>query len=156
MNKKIIYKDEVDATIMECYQDKKYGWVLDVILKNGSIKIADEFAVSARGGERIVKVRKLLIQNNDNLEEVTFVKASIGVKIIGSNCDNCLSGTKLYPNNKNVLELAKKEMKNIWEKMPIVKEGLCIQAPVISNLDDTSIINKRKNTNYECKFKKFK
>ena len=47
MNKKIVYKDEIDATIMECYQDKKYGWVLDVILKNGSIKIGDEFAVSA-------------------------------------------------------------------------------------------------------------
>ena len=88
-----------------------------------------------QGGERIIKVRKLLIQDNDKLNEVKFVKASSGVKILGSNCDNCLSGTKLYPNNKDALELAKKEMKNIWEKMPIVKEGVCIQAPVISNLD---------------------
>ena len=36
MNKKILYKDKVDATVMECRQDKKMGWILNLILSNGT------------------------------------------------------------------------------------------------------------------------
>ena len=135
MNKKIIYQKDIDASIMECVQDKKHGWVLDVILKNGTIKVGEEFGVSGKGGERIVKVRKLLIKKEKNFEEVDSVRASSGVRILGSNCDNCFSGTKLHPLELNGLELAKKEVESIWDKMPMEKVGVCIQAPTISNLD---------------------
>ena len=135
MNKKIVYKEEVDASIMECVQDKKHGWVLDVILKNGTIKIGDEFGVSGKGGEKVVKVRKLLVKNKKKFDEVESIRASSGVRILGSNCDNCFSGTKLHPLELGGLELAKKEVESIWDKMPMEKVGVCIQAPTISNLD---------------------
>ena len=135
MNKKIVYNEEVDASIMECVQDKKHGWVLDVILKNGTIKIGDEFGVSGKGGERVVKVRKLLVKNKKKFDEVESIRASSGVRILGSNCDNCFSGTKLHPLELGGLELAKKEVESIWDKMPMEKVGVCIQAPTISNLD---------------------
>ena len=140
MNKKILYDDNLDATIMECQQHKKYGWVLDIILKNGTINIGDEFATSSRSGERISKVRKLLVQKNINNKikfvEVESVRASNGIRLIGSNCDNCYSGTKLHSTqNKDCLELARAEVGGLLDKMELKKIGVCIQAQTISNLD---------------------
>ena len=135
MNKKILYQEKLDATIMECHQDKKYGWVLDIILKNGSLKIGDEFATSSRQGERVTKIRKLLVQKKiSNFTEVNSVKASVGVRIIGSNCDNCYSGTKLHT-GKDMLEMARNEVGILLDNMKLSKIGVCIQAPTISNLD---------------------
>ncbi len=140
MNKKILYNDNLDATIMECHQDKKHGWVLDIILKNGTINIGEEFATSSRSGERISKVRKLLVQKNINKKikfvEVESVRASNGIRLIGSNCDNCYSGTKLHSTeNENCLELARAEVGGLLDKMELKKLGVCIQAQTISNLD---------------------
>ena len=106
-----------------------------LFLKMVLLKIGDEFGVSGKGGERIVKVRKLLVKNKKKFEEVESVRASSGVRILGSNCDNCFSGTKLHPLELGGLELAKKEVESIWDKMPMEKVGVCIQAPTISNLD---------------------
>ena len=38
MGKKITYNDEVKGIVMNNYNDKKDGWIIDLILKNGTIK----------------------------------------------------------------------------------------------------------------------
>ena len=139
MNKKITYIDQIDATIMECIQDTKLGWILDVIVKNGSIKVGDKFAVSGKDGERIVTVRKLLIKcTNNNLQEVSNIRASCGVRIMGSNCNNCYAGTKIYPietNENNALEKAKNELKHFWDKFELESVGVCLQAATFGEID---------------------
>ena len=67
-------------------------------------------------GRKVVKVRKLLVKEK-HFEEVDSVRASSEFKILSSNCDNCFSGTKLHPLELNGLELAKKEVESIWDKM---------------------------------------
>ena len=103
------------------FKIKNTNWVLDVILKNGTIKIGDEFGVSGKGGEKVVKVRKLLVKNKKKFDEVESIRASSGVRILGSNCDNCFSGTKLHPLELGGLEKLRKKwkvygIKCLWKK----------------------------------------
>ncbi len=138
MNKKIAYNDKVDATIMECIQDKRMGWVLDIILKNGTINIGDKFAVSSKNGEKIVTVRKLLIQCSNTFQEKSSVRASCGVRILGSNCDNCYSGTKLYPIEESsdlALEKAHQNISSFWSKFVLSDIGVNLQASTFGELD---------------------
>ena len=137
MNKKITYQEEVDATIMESYQDSKHGWVLDIILKNGTINVGDKFIVCGRESSRTITVRKLLVKKN-KLEDVKSVRASDGIRVIASNCDNCYSGTKLYPidnNEKEVLQIANEEIDNYWKSFDLDQIGVCIQAKTFGELD---------------------
>jgi translation initiation factor 5B len=149
MNNKITYIDKVDATIMECVQDTKLGWILDVIVKNGTIKIGDKFAVSGKDGERIVTVRKLLIKcSNNSLQEVPCVRASCGVRIMGSNCNKCYAGTKIHPietNEYDALEKAKYEMEHFWDKFKLNKTGVCLQAATFGEIDAMYQVFKKDN-----------
>lgn len=139
MNKKITYKDKVDATIMECVQDSKLGWVLDIILKNGTIKIGDKFAVSGNEGCKIITIRKMFVKSISNsFEEKNIIRASSGIRLIGSNCNNLYTGTKLHPINNNEndsLENAEKEMENFWNNYQLEDIGVCLQAPTFGELD---------------------
>ena len=57
MNKKITYRDKVKATIMESRKDSKIGWVIDIILSNGTIKVGDKYALLTQNGPKIISIR---------------------------------------------------------------------------------------------------
>ena len=57
MSNKITYKDKLDATIMESILDPKLGWVLDVILSNGTINVGDKIAITSKEGSKIANIR---------------------------------------------------------------------------------------------------
>ena len=92
MGKKITYRKKVKATVMESKKDNKHGYVLDVILSNGTINVGNKFAVVGKNGGKIISVRNLMITTNRSNELISSVKASQSIRIIGSDLDNVYEG----------------------------------------------------------------
>ncbi len=138
MNKKITYRDKVKATIMESRKDSKIGWVIDIILSNGTIKIGDKYAILTQNGPKIISIRNLIVTNEGKEEYKDSVRASSGVRIIASNIDKCYAGTNLHVINStetDALERAKKEFESFMDKFNYKENGIIIQAPTIGELE---------------------
>lgn len=131
MNKKMIYDDsKKDMVIMKSYNDKKRGWVIDVIVKNGYIKVGEKYIILSTTGPQEIKVRNLFIGK----ERVNMVKASNNVTILAANCCQCYSGTKLFTTDINIKEL-NKEYDNLLSSYKLNKKGLCLMAPTLAMID---------------------
>lgn len=138
MNKKITYRDKVKATIMESRKDSKIGWIIDIILSNGTIKIGDKYALLTQNGPKIISIRNLIVTTDGKEEYKDSVRASSGVRIIASNVDKCYAGTNLHVINsteEEALERAKKEFESFMEKFNFKESGIVIQAPTIGELE---------------------
>ncbi len=145
MSNKITYKDKLDATIMESILDSKLGWVLDVILSNGTINVGDKIAVTSKDGSKIANIRNILTppqltqdRNKVSWKSNTSVRASQGVRIIGSNLENCIAGSSIFQvkgTESEALDLATQEYQKFWKSFQWDKRGVCLVAPTIGELD---------------------
>ena len=145
MSKKITYKDTLDATIMESILDPKLGWVLDVILSNGTLNVGDKITVTTQEGVKISSVRNILTppQLTQDRTKVswtnnTSIKASQGIRIIGSNLENCIAGSSIFKienNEVETIEKAKQEFDKFWKSFEWDNKGVCLVAPTIGELD---------------------
>ena len=145
MSKKITYKDTLDATIMESILDPKLGWVLDVILSNGTLNVGDKITVTTQEGVKISSVRNILTppQLTQDRTKVswtnnTSIKASQGIRIIGSNLENCIAGSSIFKienNEVEIIEKAKQEFDKFWKSFEWDNKGVCLVAPTIGELD---------------------
>ena len=145
MSKKITYKDTLDATIMESILDTKLGWVLDVILSNGTLNVGDKITVTTQDGVKISSVRNILTppQLTQDRTKVSWtnnssIKASQGIRIIGSNLENCIAGSSIFKIENNefeIIEKAKQEYDKFWKSFEWDSKGVCLVAPTIGELD---------------------
>jgi translation initiation factor 5B len=145
MSKKITYKDTLDATIMESILDTKLGWVLDVILSNGTLNVGDKITVTTQDGVKISSVRNILTppQLTQDRTKVSWtnnssIKASQGIRIIGSNLENCIAGSSIFKIENNefeIIEKAKQEFDKFWKSFEWDSKGVCLVAPTIGELD---------------------
>jgi translation initiation factor 5B len=138
MGKKITYRKKVKATVMESKKDNKHGYVLDIILSNGTIKVGDKFAVVGKNGAKIVSVRNLMITTNRSNNLINSVRASQSVRIIGSDLDNVYAGTKLYPvlnTEKEAIDKANLELEQFYNKFNFSDTGIYLMAPTLGELE---------------------
>ncbi len=145
MSNKIKYKERLDATIMENTLDTKSGWVLDVILSNGTINIGDKIAVSSNEGSKISTVRNIftppqLTQDRNKVSWTSHssVKASKGIRIIGSNLDNCIAGSSIFKvvgKESEALEKASSEYEKFWKSFKWDRQGVYLIASTLGELD---------------------
>jgi translation initiation factor 5B len=159
MDKKIKYRDNLNATVMETNLDNKNGWTIDLILKNGTINVGDRIVVSSSNGINISTIRNLLIQpdmeqkkNNNTWNRVNSVRASYGVRVIGSNLDNVLSGTRIYRIDENLgeeeaIEKANNDITNYWNRFDWDNRGVYLLAQTFGELDAGYNILKQENIN---------
>ena len=147
MSNKIVYKDKLDGTVMESLLDSKLGWVVDIILSNGTLKVGDKLAVTTNNGSRIATVRNIMIppQLTQDRSKVTWrkeqqVKASMGIRIIGSNLEGCMAGSSVFQvtdklNETQALEKASQEQEKFWKSFNWDARGICLVTPTIGELD---------------------
>ena len=150
MGKKITYRNKVSAVVMESKKDDKNGFVIDIILKNGTIKIGDKFVISTKNGPKITTVRNLLANYDNEFKYYDNVRASQGIRIIGSNLQNCYAGTKLHIiNEKNsesdAIKSAEIEINEIFNSFNFNDTGIYILTPTLSDLEAAIRLFKNKN-----------
>ena len=145
MSGKIKYKEELDATIMESVQDPKLGWALDVILSNGTISIGDKIVVTTQDGIKVSTIRNIftpppLAQDRHKVTWVSnkSIRASQGIRIIGSNLELCIAGSSIFKidnNEKEIIEKANNEYNKFWKSFEWDTSGIYLVAPTIGELD---------------------
>jgi translation initiation factor 5B len=135
MGKKIQYSDDVNMIVMNNYNDHSMGWVIDGILKNGTINVGDKYAVMSTEGPKSITIRNLIVGR----EYVKNVRGSNGVKIIASNGNNIYSGTNVIKHNKKTEKWALKEVDNnfkkLWDNYKLIKDSIMIMASTFGELD---------------------
>jgi len=134
MGKKITYSDEVNGIVMNNYNDKKDGWIIDLILKNGTINVGDKYAVMSIEGPKSITVRNIIIDKR----RVFNVRASRGIKIIASNAANIYAGTniiKITKNSNDVLKEVENNFNKIWDSFELKKNGICVMAETFGQID---------------------
>jgi|SaaInlStandDraft_7_1057024.scaffolds.fasta_scaffold05408_4 translation initiation factor 5B len=141
MNSKMIYdENKSDIIIMKSYNDTKMGWVIDVIIKNGNIKIGEKYIILSIKGPQEIKIRNLIIGKN----RVKEAKASNNVTIIAANCRQCYCGTQLFPITTNIIEL-QKEYDTLLNSYKLNNKGILLIAPTLPMLDGLYNIFKDEN-----------
>jgi translation initiation factor 5B len=144
MEKKLIIKDKFKALVMEAYQDKKLGHLIELIIINGTLNIGDEIIVSKISGAEKSVVRNIFLGEKTQLS----VNGACAVKIIASNLDNVIAGSNCYliKNKEDEEELIKKaneERENpLWEKS---EKGLIVMAETLGALDALAFLLKKEN-----------
>lgn len=157
MSKKITYRNILDATIMESVLDSKLGWVVDVILSNGTINVGDKLAVTTNVGSKIATVRNILIppqltqdRTKVSWRKETSVRASQGIRIIGSNLESCMAGSSIFQitdkmDESSALKAASNEFDKFWKSFKWDTRGVCLIAPTIGELDAAYNILREEN-----------
>jgi translation initiation factor 5B len=157
MIKKLTYDDNIKCTIMEAKKDEKFGFTIDVIINNGTLKIGDKFAISTLEGPKITTVRNILapasltqLGKKTQWETRDEVKGALGVKIIGSNLEGVFSGTHFHPIQKNeelALIAAKNEIDNVWKSFDFKPNGVYLGTETFGELDAGYSIFTKANIN---------
>jgi len=145
MSNKITYSDTLDATIMESMLDPKLGWVIDVILSNGTINIGDKITVTSQSGINVSTVRNILTppQLTQDRHKVlwtnnTSIRASQGIRLIGSNLESCIAGSSIFKvggKESDALDKATQEYDKFWKSFEWDKNGVYLVSPTIGELD---------------------
>lgn len=140
MNKKITYSDNIEGQVMNNYKDKNKGWIIDIILKNGTLNNGDKLIFNGYKGPKVVTIRNMFVNNKQD----SFVKATNSVSIMGSNCDDIYIGTQFYKFENNI-EMYVEQMTSMWTKLKLDNKGIIIMAPTIGAIDAFYKVFKKEN-----------
>ena len=144
MNHKIEYKDTIEGMVVSCYKDKHKGWLIDVILKNGTIKNSDSIIVMKDNTMVISNIRKIF----QGKKELDNVMASNYITLMGSNLDNVMVGSSFHQyTNKASLDTYIEEMKSLWNKLSTDTNGVIIVSPTLASVDALYKVLKKDNIN---------
>lgn len=158
MKKKISIKDKFTATVMEYNLDKDKGHNIDIILSNGTLSKGDKIVVITSEEPKICTIRNIFVESfNDSKKKLELVsknsiEGSCGAKIIGSNLENCITGSSIYYIDPSddfdgtyKLEQASTEYNKFWNSFSWNTNGVYLIAPKIGEFDAAyNILKKEK------------
>ena len=149
---KLKYTDEPECLVIDIKNRKGMGSTLDVILKNGIIKIGDEICLSTYDGPLKTRIRSLLtppilhdmrikseyINNNE-------LKATQGLILITADkIDNVIPGTRIFFNDDSIQQ-SEKEIKNVYNNIKLNSYGVFLNTSSIGSLE--ALVSFLKNNN---------
>lgn len=154
MNKKLITKEKLKASIMEVFYDKKLGWTMDVIIINGKLQIGDSIIIPKTTGCEETKIKNLLLPSQDFINEIDknkkwisneYVNGACGVRIIASNLENTLAGGHIYKISdftsiELAIQKANKESDELLESLPTSENGIILMAETLGALEAASFL----------------
>jgi len=134
------------GTILERKEEKGLGTTIDVILYDGKLSQGDTIVIGSMTEEPIVRKIKVLLKPRALQElrlerrfaRVKTVCASTGVKIVATDIDNALSGSRVQvvereSDIEHVIEEMKAEIADM--KLDTCLEGLIIKADTMGSLE---------------------
>lgn len=153
MNKKLITKEKLKASIMEVFYDKKIGWIMDVIIVNGIVSIGDTVIVPSLNDSSFIeiKIKNILLPSlttemdkSKSWKSYSSVQGACGVRIIANDLKNVIAGghlysTKDYPIDK-AIEKASQEVSNLFDELPKNESGVILMAETLGALEASSYL----------------
>lgn len=151
MSKKLGTKGKLKASVMEVFQDKRLGWMMDVIVVNGKLNVGDTIFVPNNGGVQKVKIRNLLLPSSSiemdkskSWESFESVSGACGVRVIAPGLENVLAGGHMY--HPDDYEEGQAEAKALEEatgllgELPKSESGVILMAETLGALEAGSFL----------------
>lgn len=145
--KRLMYSDELQATVLEVKQLPGHGTTIDCILVNGTLREGDTMIVAGTDGPIITQIRALLMPQplkelrvKNSYVEYREIKAAQGVKITAKDLEKAIAGLNLAVAQKpDEVELLKEEISQELSKalgsMKISERGVFVQASTLGALE---------------------
>lgn len=145
--KRLMYSEELQATVLEVKALPGLGTTIDCILVNGMLKEGDTVIIAGTDGPIVTQIRSLLMPQP--LKELRVksayiehreVKAAQGVKIAAKDLEKAIAGLNLQvaqkPDEVDVLkEEIAKELSSALGNIRLAERGVYVQASTLGALE---------------------
>jgi translation initiation factor 5B len=145
-SKFILDKNHVEATVLELKITEGHGITIDVILRNGQLKVNDRIVLCALGGAVDTRIKTLLLPSpltemrvKNTYSKPKSVMAAVGVKIAAQDLEQVVPGSSVivvHPsdNIEELKEEAMRDLKNLLDH-PLKETGVCVQSSTLGSLE---------------------
>ncbi|XP_066154342.1 eukaryotic translation initiation factor 5B [Euwallacea fornicatus] len=145
--KRLMYSDELQATVLEVKAIPGLGTTIDVILVNGTLREGDTMLVAGTDGPIVTQIRSLLMPQplrelrvKNAYVEYKEVKAAQGVKIAAKELEKAIAGLNLYvavkPDEVEIMkEEVSRELKSALSGIRLQERGVYVQASTLGSLE---------------------
>lgn len=145
--KRLMYSEELQATVLEVKALPGLGTTIDCILVNGMLREGDTMIVAGTDGPIVTQIRSLLMPQpmkelrvKNAYQEYREIKAAQGVKIAAKDLEKAIAGLNLLvaqkPDEVDVLrdEIAH-ELTHVLGNIKLAERGVFVQASTLGALE---------------------
>ncbi|KAI4462579.1 translation initiation factor if-2-related [Holotrichia oblita] len=145
--KRLMYSDELQATVLEVKAIPGLGTTIDVILVNGTLREGDTMLLAGTDGPIVTQIRSLLMPQpmkelrvKNSYIEYKEIKAAQGVKIAAKELEKAIAGLNLFVAHKSdeidiVKEEVARELKSALSNIKLQERGVYVQASTLGSLE---------------------
>ncbi|KAK4022788.1 eukaryotic translation initiation factor 5B [Daphnia magna] len=145
--KRLMYSDELQATVLEVKAIPGYGTTVDVILINGTLHESDTIVLAGTDGPIVTQIRSLLLPQpmkelrvKNTYTEPKEVRAAQGVKITAKELEKAIAGLNLLvADHPDEVEICKEEvaheLKSALGRIKLQDRGVYVQASTLGSLE---------------------
>ncbi|CAG9827952.1 unnamed protein product [Diabrotica balteata] len=147
LTKRLMYSDELQATVLEVKAIPGLGTTIDVILVNGTLREGDTMLCAGTDGPIETQIRSLLMPQplrelrvKNAYIEYKEIKAAQGVKIAAKELEKAIAGLNLYVAHKSdeidiMKEEVARELKSALSNIKLADRGVYVQASTLGSLE---------------------
>ncbi|XP_069683030.1 eukaryotic translation initiation factor 5B [Periplaneta americana] len=145
--KRLMYSEELQATVLEVKAIPGLGTTIDAILVNGKLREGDTMVLAGTDGPIVTQIRSLLMPQpmkelrvKNAYVEYKEIKAAQGVKIAGKELEKAIAGLNLQvaqkPDEVEILrdEVAR-ELRSALSNIKLQERGVYVQASTLGSLE---------------------
>ena len=144
----IIYKEELQATVLEVKVTEGHGTTIDIIFANGTIREGDTIVLYGLNGPIVTQVRALLtpmplreMRVKGEYEHHKYLRGSCGLKISAQNLEGALAGSPLLVVSDDPDEIAMAcqtitaDISAVFKSVDKTGEGVYVMASTVGALE---------------------
>ncbi|EDW79505.2 uncharacterized protein Dwil_GK20375 [Drosophila willistoni] len=147
LTKRLMYSEELQATVLEVKALPGLGTTIDAILINGKLREGQTMVVAGTDGPIVTQIRSLLMPQpmrelrvKNAYVEHKEVKAAQGVKIAAKDLEKAIAGINLLIAHKpDEVEICKeevaRELKSALSHIKLAPSGVYVQASTLGSLE---------------------
>lgn len=145
--KRLIFNNELQATVLEVKAITGLGTTIDTILVNGYLREGDTIVVAGTDGPLVTQIRSLLMPQplkelrvKNAYVEYKEIKAAQGVKIAAKDLEKAIAGLNIYVAHKtddveHLKEIVARELKSALSTIKLQDRGVYVQASTLGSLE---------------------
>ncbi|KAJ3479048.1 hypothetical protein NLI96_g9333 [Meripilus lineatus] len=147
MSDRLMYLSELECTVLEVKVIEGLGTTIDVVLSNGILHEGDRIVVCGLNGPIVTQVRALLTPQP--LRELRIksayvhhkeVKAALGVKIVASELEKAIAGSRLLvvgadDDEEDLMDEVMTDLTTLLNSIDKSGRGVCVQASTLGSLE---------------------
>lgn len=145
--KRLLFNNELQATVLEVKAITGLGTTIDTILVNGYLKEGDTMVVAGTDGPVVTQIRSLLMPQplkelrvKNAYVEYKEIKAAQGVKIAAKDLEKAIAGLNIYVAHKpdeieHLKDVVAKELKSALSTIKLQDRGVYVQASTLGSLE---------------------